>query len=56
MTDVVGSVIKHIKVKENNLDNGVFMVFSKGSMVLCLLGAAIVMANQVEKDEHLIHT
>ena len=46
MTDVIDAVAKHLKIKEISVDNAVFKLFTKGSVILCLTGAVLCAATQ----------
>ena len=47
MADILGSVKQYFVTKETSLDNGVFKLFSKGSVAVCLLGSLLCAASQV---------
>jgi hypothetical protein len=43
------------KTKDVNADNGIFKLFSRGSVALCLLGSLLCAANQYFGDPILCH-
>jgi hypothetical protein len=57
MSDLMKSIISHLKIKDVNEDNAVFKLFSKVSVGLCLLASVIVAATQFWGDPiHCDHT
>jgi hypothetical protein len=55
MADMFGKFVSFFKSEDVNADNGIFKLFSRGSVALCLLGSLLCAGNQVRPGIQKLH-